>query len=51
MEEHLLADRSHLRRLLLAHPDWPYQEYADQMGRPLASRQTLGQALARRSCH
>jgi len=34
MEEHLVADRAHLRRLLLAHPDWPYQEYADQIGRP-----------------
>ena len=33
MEEHRAADRSRLRRLLLAHPDWPYQEYADQIGR------------------
>jgi hypothetical protein len=34
MEEQLVADRSHLRRLLLAHPDWSYQEYVDQIGRP-----------------
>lgn len=34
MEEELVAARAHLRRLLLAHPDWPYQEYADQIGRP-----------------
>lgn len=34
MEEQLVAARAHLRRLLLAHPDWPYQEYADQIGRP-----------------
>ncbi len=34
MEEQLVADRSHLRRLLLAHPDWPYQELAEQIGRP-----------------
>jgi hypothetical protein len=34
MEEQLVADRAHLRRLLHAHPDWPYQEYADQIGRP-----------------
>src|SRR5215472_14501485 len=34
MEEQLVADRSHLRRLLHDHPDWPYQEYADQIGRP-----------------
>ena len=33
MEEQLVADRSHLRRLLHAHPDWPYQEYAEQIGR------------------
>lgn len=34
MEEQLVADRSHLRRLLLAHPDWPYRELAEQIGRP-----------------
>jgi hypothetical protein len=34
MEEQLVADRSHLRQLLHAHPDWPYQEYAEQIGRP-----------------
>jgi transposase InsO family protein len=34
MEEQLVADRAHLRRLLLAHPDWPYQEFAEQIGRP-----------------
>ena len=33
MEEQLVADRSHLRRLLLAHPDWPYQELAEYVGR------------------
>lgn len=33
MEEQLVADRSHLRRLLLAHPDWPYQELAEHVGR------------------
>jgi hypothetical protein len=49
MEEHLVADRSHLRRLLHDHPDWPYQEYADQIGRPRDSRQALGQAAPRRA--
>ena len=34
MEEQLVADRSHLRQLLHAHPDWPFQEYAEQIGRP-----------------
>jgi hypothetical protein len=34
MEEHLVAARAHLRRLLVAHPDWPYHEYAEQVGRP-----------------
>ena len=34
MEEQLVAARAHLRRLLLAHPEWPHQEYADQIGRP-----------------
>jgi hypothetical protein len=34
MEEHLVAARAHLRRLLRTHPDWPYQEYAEQVGRP-----------------
>ena len=34
MEEALLvADRAHLRKLLRLHPTWPYQEYADQIGR------------------
>src|SRR6516162_1223020 len=32
-EAHLVADRAHLRKLLRAHPTWPYQEYADQIGR------------------
>lgn len=36
MEEAVLvADRAHLRKLLRAHPDWPRQEYADQLGRSL----------------
>jgi hypothetical protein len=34
MEEQLVAARAHLRHLLYDHPDWPYQEYADQIGRP-----------------
>ncbi len=34
MEEQLVAARAHLRHLLQVHPDWPYQEYADQIGRP-----------------
>jgi transposase InsO family protein len=32
-EAELVADRAHLRKLLRAHPTWPYQEYADQIGR------------------
>lgn len=36
MEEAVLvADRAHLRKLLRDHPEWPYQEYADQIGRSL----------------
>jgi hypothetical protein len=34
MEESLVAARAHLRHLLAQHPEWPYQEYADQIGRP-----------------
>ena len=38
MEEEapLVADRAHLRKLLRTHPTWPYQEYADQIGRSYA---------------
>jgi transposase InsO family protein len=32
-EAQLVADRAHLRKLLRTHPTWPYQEYADQIGR------------------
>jgi hypothetical protein len=32
-EAQLVADRAHLRKLLRAYPAWPYQEYADQIGR------------------
>src|SRR5215472_4525064 len=32
-EAPLVADRAHLRKLLRTHPTWPYQEYADQIGR------------------
>jgi hypothetical protein len=32
-EAYLVADRAHLRKLLRTHPSWPYQEYADQIGR------------------
>ena len=32
-EAQLVADRAHLRKLLRSHPTWPYQEYADQIGR------------------
>jgi hypothetical protein len=32
-EAQLVADRAHLRKLLCTHPAWPYQEYADQIGR------------------
>ncbi len=32
-EAEWVADRAHLRKLLRAHPTWPYQEYADQIGR------------------
>lgn len=35
-EAELVADRAHLRKLLRAHPTWPYQEYADQIGRSYA---------------
>jgi hypothetical protein len=34
-EADLVADRAHLRKLLHAHPDWPRQEYADQIDRSL----------------
>lgn len=34
-EAPLVADRAHLRKLLHTHPTWPYQEYADQIGRSL----------------
>src|SRR5215831_694946 len=34
-EAELVADRAHLRHLLREHPDWPRQEYADQIGRSL----------------
>src|SRR5262249_18432653 len=32
-ETQLVADRAHLRKLLRTPPTWPYQEYADQIGR------------------
>lgn len=32
-EAELVAHRAHLRKLLREHPTWPYQEYADQLGR------------------
>ena len=35
-EAQLVADRAHLRKLLRSHPTWPYQEYADQIGRSYA---------------
>src|SRR5215469_10373625 len=35
-EAPLVADRAHLRKLLRAYPAWPYQEYADQIGRSYA---------------
>jgi hypothetical protein len=34
MEKHLVAARAPLRRLFLTYPDWPYREYADQIGLP-----------------
>ncbi|HEY7123470.1 MAG TPA: integrase core domain-containing protein [Ktedonobacterales bacterium] len=34
-EAELVANRAHLRHLLREHPDWPRQEYADQIGRSL----------------
>jgi hypothetical protein len=34
MEEQLVAARARLHLLLLTHPNWPYQEYADQLERP-----------------
>ncbi|HEY7122967.1 MAG TPA: integrase core domain-containing protein [Ktedonobacterales bacterium] len=34
-EAELVANRAHLRKLLREHPDWPRQEYADQIGRSL----------------
>jgi hypothetical protein len=34
-EAELVANRAHLRTLLRDHPDWPHQEYADQIGRSL----------------
>lgn len=34
-EATLVANRAHLRKLLRDHPDWPLQEYADQIGRSL----------------
>jgi hypothetical protein len=35
-EADLVAARAHLRNLLHLHPTWPYQEYADQIGRSYA---------------
>jgi hypothetical protein len=32
-EAELVADRAHLRNLLRDHPDWPHQEYVEQIGR------------------